>query len=558
MIIREIHIEKFRAFRKVSFKLGRLVTAIAGRNATQKTTVLGMIGQPFSITQENNPMFGCKTIDGYDFKSQFGEKFKFSSREQAGEHQWKLDLYDNIYNHDGEAKSYFTAESISRDKKKGKLRIWNAEDKSHKAGYGFVQIPVYYLSLSRLYPIGEVSNTKPLDMKLSSEENEYCLLHYKEILHIMDVKGTPSMGVEVKNTKQKFAGIIDEKHDIFTNSAGEGNITRILLAMCSFKRLKENYSNNYKGGILLIDELDAAVYPYSQKKLVEYLFKTAHEFNVQIIFTTHSPIVLESLITSQHRRQKDSNRDLYDGSIIYLEPDPNQIGQIRASNINSIREFRRCINDMDLTPTMPDTQLHVYFEDTVAESLAEYLLKKYNINYDHYFKFQELTLGWTQYVTLLERNAFRIYDSLILLDADVPSKKDYSKHKNVLENTGNVVFLPLLVEEGLFKLLRDSNNYKIFQEKFLKNSSFTHQICFRERPHDFEYYKKKKNNTKFFKEWFEYVEKIVNRTILFDFWFSLNKRVANKFIEDFCEVYNKLADRLKLDPLHRSKKQGNL
>ncbi|MBC5734436.1 AAA family ATPase [Lawsonibacter hominis] len=51
MIIRSIEIEKFRAFQQVSFTLGKRITAISGRNATQKTTVLGMIGQPFTISK---------------------------------------------------------------------------------------------------------------------------------------------------------------------------------------------------------------------------------------------------------------------------------------------------------------------------------------------------------------------------------------------------------------------------------------------------------------------------------------------------------------------------
>jgi predicted ATPase len=553
MIIKEIHIEKFRAFADVSFKLGKRITAIAGRNATQKTTVLGMIGQPFSITQENNPMFGCKTIDGYDFKSQFSEKFKFSSREQAGEHRWTLQLYDKIHYQDGEVKDYFIAETISRNKTNGKLRIWNAEDKSHKAGRGFVQIPVYYLSLSRLYPIGEVSTTRSLDINLSEKEKEYCLRHYREILHIMDVEGTASMGVEVKNAKQKFAGVTDGKHDIFTNSAGEGNISRILLAMCSFGRLKDTYGDNYKGGILLIDELDATVYPYSQKKLVEYLFEAANDFNVQVVFTTHSPIVLESVIacqkslmTRQHKGLKKMNQNIHDATIIYLESDLIHDGQITALNVNNNIELRKCINYMDLMYTMSDMKLHVYFEDAVAASLVEYLLKQYDIDSDKFFTFQELSLGWTQYVTLLDKNAFKIRDCMILLDADVPFKPDYSTHEKILKNSGNVIFLPLLVEEGLFKLLRDKNNYKIFEEKFLKNETLQYPVCFRDWPQDFEYYKKR---VKKFKEWFKYVEKVVDRTTLFDFWLELNKSSANEFIKDFCKVYNELAERLKLDHL---------
>jgi len=541
MIIKEIHIETFRAFKDISFKLGKRITAIAGPNATQKTTVLGMIGQPFSITQKDNPMFGCKTIDGYDFRSQFSEKFKFSAREQAGQHRWTLDLYDQVHFNNGQNRPYFIAESILRDKKSGALRIWNAEDRSHRQGNGFVQIPVYYLSLSRLYPIGEVSKTTTLEVNLSKEENDYCLRHYRNILHVMNIGGTPSFGVEVRNTKQKFAGVIDEKHDIFTNSAGEGNISRILLAMCSFWRLKKKHGDHYKGGILLIDELDATVYPFAQKELVKYLFDAANEFNVQVIFTTHSPIILESLICLKQGRQRKTNQSLYDASIVYLE---HEYDVIKASNINSMPELTRCINDMDLTVTIPD-KLDVYCEDAVATDLARYLLKEYDL--DENFEFKTLSLGWTEYINLVEKNAFKICDSLLLLDRDVPLKEDYKKHKYVFDNNKNIMFLPLLVEEDLFKLLHDNENYKLFSEKFLKNASFKYSICFNKWPLDVKHYK-----VEDFKKWFEYVEKTVNRKTLFDFWLSRNIELANKFIKDVCDVHSILATKNKHEMLYPS------
>lgn len=97
MLIQSIEIEKFRSFHNVSFALGKRITAIAGRNATQKTTVLGMIGQPF-IINKNHPMHGCKTIDGYNFRSQFSEKFKISTTHDIiGEHRWKLNFHRNIH-----------------------------------------------------------------------------------------------------------------------------------------------------------------------------------------------------------------------------------------------------------------------------------------------------------------------------------------------------------------------------------------------------------------------------------------------------------------------------
>ena len=98
MIIQRMEIEKFRAFQNTSFALGKRITAIAGRNATQKTTLLGMLGQPFTISS-NHPMHGCTTIDGYNFRSQFKEKFKISPKyDIIGQHKWTLILNYKVYN----------------------------------------------------------------------------------------------------------------------------------------------------------------------------------------------------------------------------------------------------------------------------------------------------------------------------------------------------------------------------------------------------------------------------------------------------------------------------
>lgn len=43
MKITKIHIERFRGFHKEDFELGSFITAIAGQNGTQKSTLLGII-----------------------------------------------------------------------------------------------------------------------------------------------------------------------------------------------------------------------------------------------------------------------------------------------------------------------------------------------------------------------------------------------------------------------------------------------------------------------------------------------------------------------------------
>ena len=118
MIVKRITIEKFRSFQGISFFLGKRLTVIAGRNATQKTTLLGMLGQPFTIPVEN-PMYGAKTIDGYNFKSQFRDKFKLSPiHDVIGEHKWTLYFHQNIYKQD-----YYSVTSISRTQRGQKTSL---------------------------------------------------------------------------------------------------------------------------------------------------------------------------------------------------------------------------------------------------------------------------------------------------------------------------------------------------------------------------------------------------------------------------------------------------
>lgn len=47
MLITKVHIEKFRGFHDQEFEVGSMLTAIAGQNGTQKSTLLGMITQTF-------------------------------------------------------------------------------------------------------------------------------------------------------------------------------------------------------------------------------------------------------------------------------------------------------------------------------------------------------------------------------------------------------------------------------------------------------------------------------------------------------------------------------
>ena len=547
MIIKSVEIEKFRAFENASFTLGKRITAISGRNATQKTTVLGMIGQPFTISKDH-PMYGCKTIDGYNFRSQFKEKFKISPEHDViGQHKWKLELHNGVYE-----QNYYAVESIAR-RQSGQaptLRFWNAESRARGAGY--IQLPVYFLSLSRLFPIGESGKTKAVPSTLTPEELSYCITHYRTILSIQHMGDNPDVGLEKGASSKTFAGVSDDTHDIFTNSAGEGNIMRIILAVLSFKRLKEQYGRDYRGGILLIDELDATLYGFSQAKLVDYLWQVAGDYKIQIVFTTHSPIILKCVNKYQRKERHDKGINLppfaYDSSIVYLEPQYDREGTrtIMPKNISTSTELGQILNDINLSISTGNSKINIYCEDTRAVSFLQYVLSAaLTINLDLYMSFIDINLGWTNYVQLAEKGVPEFRNNVIVLDGDVPQKREYRSKETAIRDSGNFIFLPLVIEEGLFRALKDHGAFSRFQESFSRVPGFTYDVCFNNWPLDADSY-----GTNDFKQWYAQAESVLgDQTILFAFWCNEHRDKVAAFVENFIEMFNKLAESNDVDAI---------
>lgn len=547
MIIKSVEIEKFRAFENASFTLGKRITAISGRNATQKITVLGMIGQPFTISKDY-PMYGCKTIDGYNFRSQFKEKFKISPEHDViGQHKWKLELHNGVYE-----QNYYAVESIAR-RQSGQaptLRFWNAESRARGAGY--IQLPVYFLSLSRLFPIGESGKTKAVPSTLTPEELSYCITHYRTILSIQHMGDNPDVGLEKGASSKTFAGVSDDTHDIFTNSAGEGNIMRIILAVLSFKRLKEQYGRDYRGGILLIDELDATLYGFSQAKLVDYLWQVAGDYKIQIVFTTHSPIILKCVNKYQRKERHDKGINLppfaYDSSIVYLEPQYDREGTrtIMPKNISTSTELGQILNDINLSISTGNSKINIYCEDTRAVSFLQYVLSAaLTINLDLYMSFIDINLGWTNYVQLAEKGVPEFRNNVIVLDGDVPQKREYRSKETAIRDSGNFIFLPLVIEEGLFRALKDHGAFSRFQESFSRVPGFTYDVCFNNWPLDADSY-----GTNDFKQWYAQAESALgDQTILFAFWCNEHRDKVAAFVENFIEMFNKLAESNDVDAI---------
>lgn len=104
MKITKIHIEKFRGFQNEDFELGSQLTAIAGQNGTQKSTLLGIVTQTFTL-KFDDPMRAEKPLCGGSYISAFKDKFRLSPTfDKPKGHEWTISFDSGIAD--------FTVESI--------------------------------------------------------------------------------------------------------------------------------------------------------------------------------------------------------------------------------------------------------------------------------------------------------------------------------------------------------------------------------------------------------------------------------------------------------------
>ncbi|MCF6159121.1 MAG: ATP-binding protein [wastewater metagenome] len=516
MIIKSVHIKKFRGFNDVLFQLGTNLTVIAGQNGTQKTTVLGMLSQPFSITDKSNSLYGKKPLCGGNYRSSFAEKFKLSdSFDTPQSHEWTLKLNNE---------TEFTVESIKRDSSSTTgIRFWKKGDRSK--GSGYIQIPVIYLSLSRLFPIGEdTAIDSSNEITLTPDEFQFYQDWHNKILIIPDVE---MASVDYLASKQKNTlGVNTSYYDWKMNSAGQDNIGKILLAILSFQRLKNTHGNAYKGGILAIDKLDATLYPASQLKLIEALRKFSSQLKIQIVFTTHSLNILEKVCEWQ-----DDSTISGQIKVVYLQKSGTKVKAIESISYEVIKNnLNVALSVKQITKKIP-----VFTEDKEGEVFLRAMIKRKS----SVLQFIYCTLGCDNLIELARKKivGFRFPESLIVLDGDV--KTEVLKMRRINQNE-NILVLPgnkspeRLIAEFLHSLPDESPLWDKIHEGYTKQYVFRNYSL-----KEIQTYRDKA------KEWFNSQRQYWGRNCanVINLWVAENQEEVDAFKDDYeklIEKYNRL------------------
>lgn len=409
--IKKLNIKKFRALNNVSIEFGTHITVICGKNGTSKSSILGVAAQIFSFDRDytTDAPLQYQTITGAKFKSFPKEHFRFSDQfDVPGSLDVAVELFDGYTN------SNATAELELSKRGKGARPVVrkNSTATGNNESRNFTH-PVIFLSLKRLLPIAERDYTVR-DFDYLNQNKQRFINLTNELLNKTSSVATSTAG----SIQSAVAHANDYDQD--SVSAGEDNAGQIMLALMSFRSLKEANPTVYKGGLLLIDEADAGLFPAAQKKLVEILNRECQDLDLQVVMTSHSPTLIEYTF---EQSQKFTKRF----KTVYLS---DTFGGVQSMHDMSWAHINADLHTKTIASTN-DVSLpliNIYFEDQEGCDFFNALMyrhpaKKYST------LLNEVSLGCSNYIQLAQRGVPEFSQkSIICLDADVDAKKIKKLH----------------------------------------------------------------------------------------------------------------------------------
>ena len=382
-------ISEFRKFRDRRIDFVKPVTLITGQNGTAKSTLLGMLAQPFSFGSEKERekqdksayttnYHGLKLADYVDIAGNFytypcDKIFRLSKVHDTPDKRYiyetLLQGLDFRVDVDSPLK---TKKLLTVKQPRGeKLRfvtgpaIQDSESISHNSGEGNFPHPVIYLSLGRLLPLAEVKDCEILRVqgKLSADESKWYVDSYKEVFSIVDED--PDVGLMDTKEKKKSVVPLTNEYDGESCSAGQDNIGRIFTALLSFRRLKEKLDDKYRGGLLLVDEIDATLHPASQVRLMNLICREAEELSLQMVATTHS-LYLAEVCATRLRKQV---------GIVHIR---KMAGNLDVLSDATIDEVMADLKNVAVPPPKrgKSSKVSVVLEDAEAVRLFQFLIKE--------------------------------------------------------------------------------------------------------------------------------------------------------------------------------------
>lgn len=572
MYISSIEIKDFRAFSEPErLELGKYMTCISGHNGIGKTTILAILSNVGELKSGsgrhlNGDMFRgeySKLIKGDSNFDTIGEKVKISFASHDGENieEQTVTFRATFQKHKKTHKEYRKTaedpklfEEVIRSSQTDRYRLIPQKSESRK-NEKKVAWPTYYLGLSRLYPIGESAEVKSRKLSIDEETQKRIGQQYRKILSMSDeVRSASVMSLgDAKN--KKGAGIATDHYSDIGNSSGQDNLGQIILTIESFRNLKKEMKNEYKGGIFLIDELDATLHPAAQIKLYDYLYNQAKELKLQIVFTTHSLTLVEHV--SQPGQLNEHNKAT---RLIYLQ---NGRGKMEIHDNPDIQlvenDLKNQINYQN-NQRFEHVKIPIMLEDETARKFLKRILKN-NVQNKFYLSYNEASISAQEICKLLAAYPAFFRKFLVILDPDMSvgnnmkniqsllaetdfilsDDDSYSPRRRLLTLPGDKAvetmlweFFANLPEEDDFYRLHECRQYNIMKRTLI-DRMLDDRHC-------------DETDIKFYKRWFTLQTPTV-QDLLLDKWIDSNNDIVSAFVDRFIKEYNFVANKIGATPV---------
>lgn len=417
--LKKLVIEKFRALNNVEIEFGDHITVVCGKNGTSKSSILGIAAQIFSFEKDysKDEALSFRQIAGGSFKSLPSEHFRISEKfDVPGSMTVNIELHDGYSDQAATAKLELMKRKSTRGNTLPRPVVRNNSTATGNTSRNFTH-PVIFLSLKRLFPIAA------RDYKV--RDHEYLEKHKPEFIRLTnELLNRSSSHATGTDGTLSSAVAHGENYDHESVSAGEDNAGQIILALMSFRKLKEEYPD-YKGGLLLIDEADAGLFPTAQVNLLKMLDRECKKLNLQVVMTSHSPVLIEyAFEQSQHPYSRRYRT-------VYLS---NTYGDVQVMQDWSWAQISADINTKTIAvasgASLP--RINVYSEDKEAEDFFACLMSRQPIK-KFTTSMSGITLGCSQYVTLIKSKVPEFAEkSIVCLDSDAAKQVEGKSFNTVV------------------------------------------------------------------------------------------------------------------------------
>lgn len=449
---------KFRKFQNITIPIADRITLIAGHNGIGKSTILGLIASASA---------------NLDKKSYFDKNFSYDINDiihldpfELENKELKIPWPKIVYS--SNEIEHWKNIRITLRQKENRLRSvsttdTNSPDKSLSAPDGKFPLPTIYLGMLRMLPIGESNPTDIVcihnDMNVEDKASLKSFIN-KVIRNTAVNSGDEIIKQSINNTG-KNSNHPSYSHNVRSISLGQDSLSSIATAIVSFHKLKRELGNNYKGGILLIDEIDAGFHPKAQQNLINALSNEANTLSLQIIATTHSAGLIE-YVHSDSKIRDNSNRNL--DKVIYLA------GTGTPSIVNWSLE--KILSDMSLS-ALPEEKkekipvIKAYLEDEQALIFLKGILGMTRNQKTFYGKGSKKKLeiipigvGGSNIINLPKHDKY-FNDVLLIVDADTSIPRT-SKNALKLPTVKSMSYSPERTIYEYLKELAKGNSSKYY------------------------------------------------------------------------------------------------